>query len=138
MTGYTDNFYDRSKGDSVALGQIARGSQVLFQVAGYCGLGALEAATEQRVWGIGVDVDNRSSATHILTSAVKRIDVAVFATIERLAHGALETEALPVSRFGGRRRPRRNQRCGCHPQWSRKLKRLKADIVAGKLTIPVK
>ena len=66
LTGYTDNFYDRSKGDYVALGQIARGSQVLFQVAGYCGLEALEAATEQRVWGIGVDVDQSELGPHIL------------------------------------------------------------------------
>ena len=138
LTGYTDNFYDRLKGRSVALGQIARGSRVLFQVAGYCGLGALEAAAEQSVWGIGVDVDQSELGPHILTSAVKRIDVAVFATIERLARGALETGG--TSRF-----PLQEGGVGLGtisdqvpPSMVAQLEELKADIVAGKLTIPVK
>jgi basic membrane protein A and related proteins len=138
LTGYTDNFYDRLKGRSVALGQIARGSRVLFQVAGYCGLGALEAATEQKVWGIGVDVDQSELGPHILTSAVKRIDVAVFATIERLAHGALETGG--TSRFpleeGGVGLGAINDQVP--PSMVAQLEELEADIVAGKLTIPVK
>ena len=37
--------------------QIAQGAQVLFQVAGGCGLGTLKAADEAGIWGIGVDVD---------------------------------------------------------------------------------
>jgi basic membrane protein A and related proteins len=49
LSGNTDNFVDRLKGRSVALSQIARGSRVLFQVAGACGLGALEAAAEHGV-----------------------------------------------------------------------------------------
>ena len=138
LSGYTDNFVDRLKGRSVALSQIARGSRVLFQVAGGCGLGALEAAAEHGVWGIGVDVDQSELGSHILTSAVKRMDVAVFATIERLAHGALE--AGGTSRFslqdGGvglgaisDRVPR---------SMVAQIDSLATDIVAGKLTIPVK
>jgi basic membrane protein A len=79
------------KGRTVALSQIAKGSRVVFQVASYCGLGALEAARERGVWGIGVDVDQSHLGRHILTSAVKRIDVAVFDTIDKLARGTLET-----------------------------------------------
>jgi basic membrane protein A and related proteins len=52
---------------------------------------ALEAAGERGVWGIGVDVDQSHLGPHILTSAVKRLDVAVFDTIEELARGTLET-----------------------------------------------
>ena len=91
LNGFTDDFLDPVKGRSVALSQIAKGSRVVFQVADTCGLGALEAASERGIWGIGVDVDQAHLGPHILTSAVKRIDVAVFDTIEELARGTLET-----------------------------------------------
>ena len=41
----------------------------IFQVAGGCGLGALDAAKEKGVWGIGVDADQSFLGPHILTSA---------------------------------------------------------------------
>jgi basic membrane protein A len=91
LHSYTDSFVDPVKGRSVALSQIAKGSRVVFQVASACGLGALEAARERGIWGIGVDVDQSHLGRHILTSAVKRLDVAVFDTIEELARGTLET-----------------------------------------------
>jgi len=91
LHGYTDDFLDPMKGRSVALSQIAKGSRVVFQVAAACGLGALEAAGERGVWGIGVDVDQSHLGRHILTSALVRFDVAVFDTIEALARGTLET-----------------------------------------------
>jgi basic membrane protein A len=91
LNSYTDDFLDPVKGRSVALSQIAKGSRVVFQVANVCGLGALEAASERGIWGIGVDVDQSHLGGHILTSAVIRMDVAVFDTIEELARGTLET-----------------------------------------------
>jgi basic membrane protein A len=91
LNGYTGSFHDPVKGRSVALSQIAKGSRVVFQVASSCGLGALEAASERGVWGIGVDVDQSHLGRHILTSAVKRLDVAVFDTIAKLGRGTLET-----------------------------------------------
>src|SRR5918996_2040245 len=71
LNSYTDDFLDPVKGRSVALGQIAKGSRVVFQIAAACGLGALEAARERGIWGIGVDVDQSYLGRHILTSAVK-------------------------------------------------------------------
>src|SRR5262245_66137305 len=91
LNGYTDDFLDPVKGRSVALSQIAKGSRVVFRVASACGLGALEAAGERGVWGIGVDVDQSDLGPHILTSAVIRTDVGVFDTIEELVRGTLET-----------------------------------------------
>ena len=113
LNSYTDDFLDPVKGRSVALSQIAKGSRVVFQVASACGLGALEAASERGIWGIGVDVDQSHLGRHILTSAVKRMDVAVFDTIEELARGTLETGR--TSRFSLREprcRPRHDQRGG--------------------------
>ena len=75
LNSYTDDFFDPMKGRSVALSQIAKGSRVVFQVASACDLGALEAARERGIWGIGVDVDQSRLGRHILTSAVPpRID----------------------------------------------------------------
>jgi basic membrane protein A len=79
LTGYANDptFADQAKCKEVALNQIQRGSRVVFQVAGGCGLGALDAARERRVWGIGVDADQYYLGRHMLTSATKRVDVAV-------------------------------------------------------------
>ena len=54
---YSQDFVAQAKCKELALDQIAKGSQVVFQVAGGCGLGALSAAADEGVWGIGVDRD---------------------------------------------------------------------------------
>jgi basic membrane protein A len=81
LIDYSQDFVDQAKCKELALNQIARGSRVVFQVAGGCGLGALDAARERDVWGVGVDLDQAFLGPHILTSAVKRVDVAVFEAI---------------------------------------------------------
>jgi basic membrane protein A len=98
LLGYSQDFVDQAKCKEVALDQIAKGSDVVFQVAGGCGLGALDAAKEKGVWGIGVDADQAFLGDHILTSALKRVDEAVFQTIEKLVNG--ETVGGGVSVFG--------------------------------------
>src|SRR5215213_6852207 len=70
-------FSAQAKCKETALNQINRGSHVVFQVAGCCGLGALAASKQQNVWGIGVDADQRYLGPHIMTSALKRVDKAV-------------------------------------------------------------
>ncbi|MBA3246036.1 MAG: BMP family ABC transporter substrate-binding protein, partial [Actinobacteria bacterium] len=55
MLGYSQDWDDQAKCKELALNQIADGSGVVFQVAGGCGLGALNAAGERDRWGIGVD-----------------------------------------------------------------------------------
>jgi basic membrane protein A len=135
LNSYTDDFLDPVKGRAVALSQIAKGSRVVFQVASACGLGALEAASERGIWGIGVDVDQSHLGRHILTSAVKMMDVAVFDTIEELVRGALETGR--TSRFS-----LRNGGVGLGTISARVPRSLKAqiedvraEIVAGKIPI---
>ena len=72
---------DPARCKELALSQIAKGSDIVFEVADRCRLGALTAAAEQNVWGIGIDADRSDLGPHILTSAVRRIDVAIFETI---------------------------------------------------------
>jgi basic membrane protein A len=95
---YSQEFVDQAPCKELALDQIDKGSDVVFQVAGGCGLGALDAAKEKGVWGIGVDADQSFLGDHILTSAVKRVDVAVFKTIEAVQNG--ETVGGGVTTFG--------------------------------------
>src|SRR5439155_962359 len=82
VNGYSQDFTDQAKCKQIALNQIEQGAGVVFQVAGACGLGALDAAKEKHVWGIGVDADQSFLGPHILTSAVKRVDAAVFLAIK--------------------------------------------------------
>jgi basic membrane protein A and related proteins len=87
LNGYSEDFNDQAKCKQVALNQIEQGAGVIFQVAGGCGLGALDAAKEKHVWGIGVDADQSFLGPHILTSAVKRVDTAVFDAIKLVVDG---------------------------------------------------
>lgn len=84
-------FSDQAKCHETALNQIEQGSKVVFQVAGGCGLGALQAAKEQKVWGIGVDADQRYLGPHMLTSALKRVDKAVMDLTGLAKNGTLKT-----------------------------------------------
>ena len=79
---YSQDFVDQAKCKEAALNHIANGATVVFQVAGQCGLGVLCAAKEKGVFGIGVDADQGYLGNHVLTSATKKVDVAVFKTIE--------------------------------------------------------
>jgi basic membrane protein A and related proteins len=90
LNGYSQDWDDLAKCKEVALDQIAKDSQIVFQVAGGCGLGALDAAKEKDIWGIGVDADQSFLGPHVLTSAVKRVDQAVFQTIQSVIDGSWE------------------------------------------------
>jgi basic membrane protein A and related proteins len=87
LNSYSEDFSDLAKCKQIALNQIEAGAGVIFHVAGGCGLGALDAAKEKGVWGIGVDADQSFLGPHILTSAVKRVDTAVFLAIKSVVEG---------------------------------------------------
>jgi basic membrane protein A len=86
---YSQSFTVQAKCKEKALNQIAQGSTVEFQVAGSCGLGVLDAAKEKKVFGIGVDADQGYLGTQVMTSALKKVDVAVFSAITRSQAGKL-------------------------------------------------
>src|SRR5829696_1940917 len=90
LNGYSEDFVKQDLCKELALNQIAEGSQVVFQVAGQCGLGALDAAKEKNVVGIGVDADQGYLGSHIITSALKKVDVAVFDTIKAVQDGSFK------------------------------------------------
>ena len=81
LNGYSQDFVAQDKCQELALNQIGQGSDVVFQVAGQCGLGAITAAGDKGVWGIGVDNDQAFLGPQVLTSAQKKVDVGVKDTI---------------------------------------------------------
>ena len=82
-------FNDPTKGRTIAEQFIGQDADVIFQIAGLTGQGALEAACEADIHGIGVDVDQAVSlpdlAPCIVTSAEKKLEATVQAVVESVA-----------------------------------------------------
>jgi basic membrane protein A and related proteins len=88
LVQYSNDFDTESKCATIAQNEINQGAQVIFQVAGLCGDGALTEAASLGKWGIGVDADEYNVAPgHILTSALKKTDVGVYDTIKSASTG---------------------------------------------------
>jgi basic membrane protein A len=87
----TGTFNDLAKGKEAAIAMIEQGADIIFQIAGLTGLGALQAANERNVCGIGVDVDQYAEApAAIITSAEKKITQATYLVIESVVNGTFE------------------------------------------------
>jgi basic membrane protein A len=87
LNTYSQDWVDQAKCKQAALDQISAGASIVFQVAGACGLGALDAAKEKGIWGIGVDADQSYLGSQVLTSAMKRVDTSVYSTIQQVLAG---------------------------------------------------
>jgi basic membrane protein A len=87
LNGYSQDFVDQAKCKEIALDQISKGAKVVFQVAGQCGLGVLDAAKEKSVQGIGVDADQSYIGPQVFTSALKKVDVAVLNSVKGVQDG---------------------------------------------------
>jgi len=136
LTTYANNFSNPTKCKNVALAQIAQGAGAVLNVAGGCGLGALDAAKEKGVWGIGVDIDQSYLGRHILTSAVIRLDVAVDTAIDKLLEGKLTTGSDTVFdlRNGGVKLGKVNP--AVPSSIRREVDEMRRQIVAGKIRVP--
>jgi basic membrane protein A and related proteins len=97
LNGYSQSFTAQDKCKEIALDQIAKGAKVVFQVAGACGLGAIDAAKEKGVQAIGVDADQSYLGSQVITSALKKVDVAVFNAIKSVQDGAYKGGTDSVS-----------------------------------------
>ena len=109
----------------------------MFDVAGLCGLGVLQAAKERHAWGIGVDVDQSFLGPQVLTSVLKGAHGQdVFLTIEAFVEGKLKTGGdlqwnLDNGAVGlgaiSAKVPR---------AFVRQLERIRGQIAAGKIKVP--
>jgi basic membrane protein A len=87
---FAGSFDDPALGRRYARQQVAGGADVLFQVAAATGAAYLQAAQGLGKYGIGVDSDQSYLGGRILTSAVKRVDVAVYDVVQDVRHGAFQ------------------------------------------------
>jgi basic membrane protein A len=92
-------FNDPAKGKELAAAQYEAGADVVYSAAGGSGLGAVEAAAAAgepgTVWAIGVDSDQYELVSpelqpYILTSMLKKVDVATYDTIAAYCGGTFE------------------------------------------------
>jgi basic membrane protein A len=136
LNTYAKSYTNVEKCRTVALDQIAKGAGVVFNVAGGCGIGALEAAKEKGIWGVGVDVDQSYLGPHILTSALIRVEVAVAAAVRRLAKGSFTSGGNTVFtlRNGGVGLGRISP--GVPRALLRELDSVRREIIAGKIDVP--
>jgi basic membrane protein A and related proteins len=133
LNGYSQDFVEQAKCKEIALNQIAQGSKVVFQVAGQCGLGALDAAKEKGVQGIGVDADQSYRGPHILTSALKKVDVAVFDAIKRAQAGKFKggTDVIATVKNGGVGIGKISTE---GQKYADQIKKVQDDIASGKIS----
>ena len=87
LIGYSNNFNDPAKCKGIANSQIGQGAEFLFQVAGGCGVGVLQAAGQAKVYSFGVDDDQKAVDGSVIASALKKVDLAVFTAIKNVVDG---------------------------------------------------
>jgi basic membrane protein A and related proteins len=136
--GYSQDFIDQAKCKSVAQNQLDAGSQVVFGVAGPCGLGALDAAKEAGKWAVGVDVDQSYLGSYILTSAVKRVDVGIFLAVKGAKNGQFKggKDLVFNLKNSGVALGKISKKAKIPKAWMTQIAKLKTQIIKGKLKPP--
>ena len=127
------------KGKELAVSQYEQGADIIFAAAGASGLGVLDAAEEKKKLAIGCDSNQDwTKPGFILTSMLKRVDEAVFATIKEASQGGFSGG---VKRFGlanqgiGYSIDQYNAQVLTGPVRAR-ADEIKAEIISGKVIVP--
>jgi basic membrane protein A len=98
QTAYVGDFNDPSSGQEAALSMYDSGADIVYHAAGNTGTGVFRAAQDQGRFAIGVDRDQsvtkESFSDVILSSMVKRVDTAVFTSVESVVDGEFEGGAV--------------------------------------------
>ncbi|MBI9103835.1 MAG: BMP family ABC transporter substrate-binding protein [Spirochaetales bacterium] len=91
LISYAGTFADAAKGEEMANPQYDQGADVIFQVAGQTGLGVINAAKKKGKFVVGVDRDqNYLAPENVLSSMIKRVDIAVFNVCKLVNDGAFK------------------------------------------------
>jgi len=138
---FTNDFESRTKAQSVASEMITQGADVIFPVAGAAGLGALHAVQEAGVRAIWPDTDGCVSAPKycdvLLTSVMKRMDVAVYESIKDSAEGTFDKKTYEgtLQNGGVGLAPYHQQQDAVPSELDAQVKDLQQQIVAGDLEV---
>jgi len=139
MTGTTPAAWnDPTRGGELARSQFDRGADVVYAAAGATGLGVLQAAKDKGKLAIGVD----SNQDHIhpgtiLTSMIKRVDLAVYETFKAAKEGSWKSgvRSLGVAEGGVGYSIDQYNRSLITADMEKRLQQARADIVAGKIKV---
>ncbi len=139
MTGTTAAAWnDPTKGGELAKSQIGRGADVIFHASGNTGGGVMQAAKDAGKLSIGCDANqNYLHPGSVLTSAVKRVDVAVYQTIMDAKNGTWKGGpiVLGLAEGGVGYSLDEHNRKLITPAMEAKLATAKADIISGQLKV---
>ncbi|MCW2901103.1 MAG: Nucleoside transporter, periplasmic nucleoside-binding protein [Streptosporangiaceae bacterium] len=135
-----DGFKNPALGNEAAKGQLDSGADVIYHAAGGAGIGVIKTTAAAKKWAIGVDSDQYNlpalsdSKEYLLTSMVKRVDIAVFDFVKSVSDNSfkggtkkfdLSNDGVGYSLSGGK-----------VDDIKVKLDGFKKDIVDGKTTVP--
>lgn len=135
-------FRDPVKGKELATAQYDRGADIIYHASGGTGIGVFEAAVAKKKWAIGVDADQSLTAkadqrAQILTSMMKRVDVAVYSTIKALAEGKYRAGIQSFGlKEGGVGYAVNEYNKALISDIVPRLEALKKDIISGKIKVP--
>jgi basic membrane protein A and related proteins len=139
MTGTTPAAWnDPTRGGELARSQFDRGADVVYAAAGATGLGVLQAAKDKGRLAIGVDSNqNHLHPGTILTSMVKRVDLAVYEAFKTAKDGAGKAglRNLGVAEGGVGYALDQYNRKLITPEMEQRLAQARADIIAGKIKV---
>ena len=92
FVAYTGAFDDPQAGKELAFTQFDQGADVIYHASGACGIGVIKAANERGLYAIGVDSpQNHLAPANVLTSMIKKVDVAVYNEVKKLVNGNFES-----------------------------------------------
>jgi len=139
MTGTTPEAWNNpTKGAELTKAQIDKGADVIYQAAGGTGIGVLQAAADAGVYGIGVDANqNYMHPGSVLTSMLKRVDVAVYNAFKTTMDGTYETGVftLGLAEDGVGWSLDEHNESLISADMKAAVEQAKADIISGKINV---
>ncbi|MBN2261259.1 MAG: BMP family ABC transporter substrate-binding protein [Clostridiales bacterium] len=147
LVDYAGAFNDAQKGQTIAAKFYDQGAYVIYHAAGGTGNGAIKEAKDrvingEDVWVIGVDKDQYSDGIYegeksvILTSMMKRVDVAAYTVAEKVLNGEFTGDTLVFSLAnGGVSIPAENPNLTA--EWTATIQEFSDKVVSGEIVVPV-
>jgi basic membrane protein A len=129
---------DPARGGELAIGQFGQGADVIYAAAGATGLGVLQAAADKGKLSVGVDSNqNHLHPGSVLTSMLKRVDVAVYTAFKTAQAGTWKpgAQSLGLKEDGVGYALDDNNRKLITAEMETKLEEAKAAIIAGSLPV---
>ena len=131
-----NNFGDIAGGSTAAKDMITKGADVIYHAAGGTGIGVINTCAEEGIWAIGVDTDQSTLAPdYVITSAMKRVDVASQDISKAVADGTYEAgvHLYDLSNGGVDLSPTRDH---IPAEVLETVEAAKAAIIAGEYVVP--